>query len=376
MLRGIVAPSVQGQSFRGNISTGSFLLEKTVPLLIIGAMNPRIVAVSGPLKGSVFPIPEAGIVIGRKHPENDVTLENDEMVSRRHCRLWLREGRVVVRDLDSRNGTFVNGVSVLEHVFERGDRLKVGSSTFRYLEHDETADPLPVFSEPEPGRTITTFRIDHEQAEAAVSDKATLRAILGITSSINAIRDPDRLQERLLELIFEVLPAKRAAILLVGHKPDAFVSGTYGERGISGEAKFVVSPSVTGQVLSEMVVALINDANPILCVPLSVFDTKLGVIYLEGAETPDGFDHDHVQLLAAIAGIAAVALEHARYVDWLQVENQRLKEDAGIEHGMIGESAKMTDVYRLIRKVAPSDSRVLITGLERHRQGVGGSRHS
>src|SRR5437016_11351744 len=111
-------------------------------------MNPRIFAVSGPLKGSVIPIPDAGLVMGRKHPENDVTLENDEMVSRRHCRLQLRDGRTVVKDLDSRNGTFVNGASVLEHDLEGGDRLKVGSSTFIYLESDEAEDTLPVFSEP------------------------------------------------------------------------------------------------------------------------------------------------------------------------------------------------------------------------------------
>jgi len=73
-------------------------------------MNPRIVAISGSLRGSVFPITEAGLVIGRKHPENDVTLENDDMVSRRHCRLQLRGGQVLLTDLNSRNGTFANGL--------------------------------------------------------------------------------------------------------------------------------------------------------------------------------------------------------------------------------------------------------------------------
>jgi len=325
-------------------------------------MNPRIAAVSGPLKGSVFPIPETGFVIGRKHPENDAILENDEMVSRRHCRLERLDGRTLIRDLDSRNGTFVNGSSVLEKVLDPGDRLRVGSSTFIYVEHDEAEDSLPVFSEEEPDRTVTTFRLDREQTEAAGSDTAVLRAILGITTSINAIRDSDRLQERLLELIFEILPPKRAAILLSGHKADAFVSGTYRERGVPGNVKFPLIQAVTRQVLAEGVVALSNDRNPVLCAPLTVFDTKLGVVYLEGSETAGGFDQDHAQLLNAISGIAAVALEHARYVDWLQVENQRLKDDAGIEHGMIGESPKMAEVHHLIRRAAPSEARVVITG--------------
>jgi pSer/pThr/pTyr-binding forkhead associated (FHA) protein len=326
-------------------------------------MNPRIVAISGPLKGSVFPITEAGLIIGRKYPENDVTLEHDDMVSRRHCRLQLRGGRVLVSDMDSRNGTFVNGSAVLEKVLEHGDRLKVGFSTFIYFDNEEAADSLPVFTEEERDRTrtLTTFRLDREQAEAAASDKAILRAILGITSSINAIRNSDALQARLLELIFEVLPPRRAAILLVGHKPEDFVSGTYRERDVPGDARFNVSPTITRQALREGVAVLSKDFNPVLCIPLSVFETKLGVIYLE-AESPARFDHEHVQLLTAIAGIAAVASEHARYVEWLEGENERLKEEAGVEHGMVGESPKIAAVYNFIGKAAPSDARVLILG--------------
>jgi len=326
-------------------------------------MNPRIVAISGSLRGSVFPITEAGLVIGRKHPENDVTLENDDMVSRRHCRLQLRGGQVLLTDLNSRNGTFANGVAILEKVLEHGDRVKVGGSTFIFLVHDEAAGDAPVFTEDERDRTrtLTTFRIDREQAEAAASDKVILRAILRITSSINAIRTSDLLQARLLELIFEVLPPRRAAILLVGHKPEAFVSGTYRERDVAGDARFPASAAVTRQALREGVAVLSNDFNPVLCIPLSVFETKLGVIYLE-ADPTARFDHEHVQLLTAIAGIAAVALEHARYVEWLEGENERLKEEAGVEHGMIGESPKMAAVFNFIGKAAPSDSRVLILG--------------
>src|SRR2546425_12043279 len=92
-------------------------------------MNPRIVAISGSLRGSVFPITEAGLVIGRKHPENDVTLENDDMVSRRHCRFQLRGGQVWLTDLYSRNGTFANGVAGLEKAPEPRDRVKGGGCT-------------------------------------------------------------------------------------------------------------------------------------------------------------------------------------------------------------------------------------------------------
>src|SRR5207244_10782827 len=65
---------------------------------------------------------------------------------------------------------------------------------------------------------------------------------------------------------------------------------------------------------------------------------------------------------SSIAGFTAVALEHARYVTWLEGENLRLNEVINVEHGMIGESLRMKEVYQFIGRAGPTDRRVLITG--------------
>lgn len=58
---------------------------------------------------------------------SEVTVRiDDRWLSRRHCRLELVEGVVVVRDLDSRHGTFVNGRSISECKLLPGDRLCLG----------------------------------------------------------------------------------------------------------------------------------------------------------------------------------------------------------------------------------------------------------
>src|SRR2546428_8929813 len=108
------------------------------------------------------------------------------MVSRRHCRLQLRGGQVLLTDLNSRNGTFANGVAVLEKALEHGERVKVGGSTFIFLVYEEAAGDVPVFTEDERDRTrnLTTIRIDRQPAEADTSDKVILRVILRITASI------------------------------------------------------------------------------------------------------------------------------------------------------------------------------------------------
>jgi transcriptional regulator with GAF, ATPase, and Fis domain len=100
----------------------------------------------------------------------------------------------------------------------------------------------------------------------------------------------------------------------------------------------------------------------VMCVPLIVFDRKLGVLYLDTTQPLDRFDRDHLQLVAAIAGIAAVAIENARQFEWLETENERLLADVNIEHNMVGESAAMQRVYHFISKVAPTDATTLICG--------------
>ncbi|OLC34917.1 MAG: hypothetical protein AUH28_08585 [Acidobacteria bacterium 13_1_40CM_56_16] len=74
------------------------------------------------------------------------------------------------------------------------------------------------------------------------------------------------------------------------------------------------------------------------------------------------FTKDHTGVLASIAGFTAVALEHARYVTWLEGENLRLNEVINVEHGMIGESLRMREVYQFIGRAGPTDRPVLITG--------------
>src|SRR2546426_11452411 len=104
-------------------------------------MNPRIICTIGPLKGTSFPITESELTFGRVEG-NDVVLE-DDLVSRRHCGIRLEDGHVVLRDLDSRNGTVVNGESVSKRVLKEADLIKIGSSSLIYMEQAREGDEPP-----------------------------------------------------------------------------------------------------------------------------------------------------------------------------------------------------------------------------------------
>ena len=64
------------------------------------------------------------VLIGRD-PQNDVVLD-DRRVSRKHAEVRLRLGRYTLYDLQSTNGTYVNGRRVAEKVLEDGDKISVG----------------------------------------------------------------------------------------------------------------------------------------------------------------------------------------------------------------------------------------------------------
>jgi pSer/pThr/pTyr-binding forkhead associated (FHA) protein len=75
-----------------------------------------------------FTLPTNITVIGRRH---DCDLQIPLMpVSRRHCQLSQNEETVKVRDLGSRNGTYLNGKRIEEATVEAGDYIKIGPLTF------------------------------------------------------------------------------------------------------------------------------------------------------------------------------------------------------------------------------------------------------
>src|SRR5262245_43775424 len=108
-------------------------------LTLIGRHNPmipKLISISGPLEGAVFPITDADVNIGRG-PSNSICIA-DPLLSRQHCRIT-REGDVFnLQDLASFNGTFVNGVPIKQQAIEHGDQIKTGASILLFICHEES----------------------------------------------------------------------------------------------------------------------------------------------------------------------------------------------------------------------------------------------
>lgn len=93
------------------------------------AQATALVALSGALAGQRIAIPPTGLTIGRE--AGNLLVIPDPSVSRRHARIALENGTLVVYDLGSTNGVFVNGQRVQQQALRAGDLVRFGSVQFR-----------------------------------------------------------------------------------------------------------------------------------------------------------------------------------------------------------------------------------------------------
>ncbi len=352
-------------------------------------MNPRLLAVTGPLKDSTFALPNGEVLIGRD-PANLLSIA-DLSLSRRHCALSRDGDGYKIRDLDSRNGTLVNGVAVKEARLRHGDQIAVGDSIFLLLLNEDVEESVGGRVEYEESLTQATAKIQPQDVLYLQPDRIlkefpassrvvrNLNALLKISRAVHSIRDLDQLQEQMLNSIFDVVPAERGAILLDGNGDEHFASVFARHRIANSRLPVRISRTIARQVMQEGLAILGVDVpgsnhladvpslisgnvRSLLCVPLTMFQKVTGCIYLDTCDAANRFDEDHLQLVAAVAGTCAVALDNARRMQWLERENLRLSTEINLDHNLIGDSSRMKEVYQFLARVAPNDSNVLLQG--------------
>ena len=353
--------------------------------------KPRLIALSGPANGTVFALAEDEVSIGRE-PANRIRVD-DHSVSRRHCLIKREDDSFRVVDLESYNGTFVNGVPVGEQPLKHGDQIAVGRVLFIFLlnETEVAATENLVELSDEELKNFSTVRLEKRDAlylkpaavMAALPGDARiardLNALLTISTWLSTVRELASLQNTLLQTLLDTIPAERAALLLTGENADAWVAAHARREGSEAEPPIRISRSVVERVRREGAAILCVDVSEdesiseaeslvaaevrsLLCAPLLIRERVAGFIYLDSSNPATRLDEGHLELLTAVSSIAAVAIDNVQQLERLQDENERLHEEINLEHNMIGESPRMREVYRFIERIAPADATVLIRG--------------
>jgi adenylate cyclase len=275
-----------------------------------------------------FPLRAGDHVIGRS-PHVDIHV-GERSLSRRHAVVSVTGDLASIRDLDSRNGTRVNGVPVVGQVsLSVGDDLRCGDVRFAVGSAAPSPSMLPqrvLQMSSDPARTMM-FGV------APVKDvdpMAQRFAVLLRVGELLAQPDADRqLGSRILALAAEILPIDRAVLLTVDQEDRVQIAASLLS---DGAAERPYSESIVHYVLEHRVAVQFDDAQAderlgaaaslvmqsircAMCAPLIVNDALLGVLYVDNRLTTHSFDPSDLELLVGFANQAAMALHNAALQD-------------------------------------------------------------
>jgi two-component system, NtrC family, response regulator HydG len=334
-------------------------------------MSPKLLVIAGALAGEVHSIAREPFRIGRDL-QNDLALP-DSSVSREHCLIVNRGGGWLLRDLGSHNGTLLNGRRIEEHPLAHRDQIAIGSTVLQFLTEEEVAYEDAAYSSPTLQLSIAESVSLTEQL--ALADLHALLRVSTMLHSFHAMYQgrgspaSKLLEEHLLSLILEVIPATRGAILLYGDSLDEPSSLALQEEQAQPHGPVTLNRQIVKQVLEEGRAMLVEKASPdaesaagppraLLLAPLLIRGRACGLLCLEGA----AFQENHLQLLVAISQAASMAMENAFHLEWLEAEKSRLEAELHPDHHMIGDSAPLRDLQRNIARAAQTNATVLILG--------------
>ncbi|MBV8052373.1 MAG: sigma 54-interacting transcriptional regulator [Acidobacteriaceae bacterium] len=343
-------------------------------------MNARLVGIAGPLKGRSLVLNGEEVSIGRTS-SNHLWVE-DSSLSPHHCLIAIGSEEVIIKDLQSQTGTRVNDRVIEHHALQHQDHIGIGNSTLVFVSGDDAADRNPIQLEGKLKDDDVVARLDaedglylHGDGNARRNERLArdLGILLKIATGIAGIRDEEGLQWQLLGMLFDVVPAERACILLFDDAGELTKSAAWDR--LSGPGTPVhINRALLDRVVRERSGALVNDSQKAvaasgagfptsaICVPVLVLRKVAGVIYLDSRSTSAGFDRGHLEVITGVAGIAGLALDNIRHMQRLQEENRELQLQVSVNHEMVGGSARMRAVYDFIRRVATTDSTVLLQG--------------
>jgi adenylate cyclase len=315
----------------------------------------------------VFPIAGEEVRLGRGS-DNQLVLP-DFSVSRKHATLRFEEGAWFLYDLESTNGVQVNGVGVQSAPLSAGDRLKVGIFEF-VVESDELIPEIagarsPIVAERSSSissativRRLEDFSADYglvgtgavpmvaPDAEAhrkALEDQYS-NSIFSILTRLARMliqtNSADEVLEKVFAIAFEALRVDRGFILLrdeVTGELNCELSRVGDEVTLRPEGEVPVSHTMLEEVMRERVALLTYDAQAdqrlvtgesirihqiraAMCVPLWSGDNIIGVMQVDSPFHAGSFTEGDLDLFAALANYAAVAVERIRYAEKVEYE--------------------------------------------------------
>ncbi|GAB4313693.1 MAG: hypothetical protein Kow0059_05000 [Candidatus Sumerlaeia bacterium] len=296
------------------------------------------------------------VTIGR-HPSNTVCLPL-ESISRFHAKIQVLRDRYVVTDLKSSNGVFVNGERVMSAQLEDGDVIAFGNVAFvftlresqvkrlRSKQRDESETGVELVAgdlspqstmiraaEQEDSSKITDLELTSKGKRELIKLNRRLVTLYKISEILRSSSDLEVIQNKILDLVFEVIPAERGVIFNNYKGTNRFedfepIAIKYRDEPIRKEG-VAVSRTILQKCIKDRVAILSRDPRTdarfattesiilhnikaTMVAPMVANDRVMGVLHVDGAASPDSFNDDDLAFLTTLCNEVAMNLENQR----------------------------------------------------------------
>jgi len=290
--------------------------------------------------------------IGRAADRNDVVLEASQ-VSRQHAIIKRSRQAFTLIDLNSANGTFMNGERVKEHVLRNGDSFSIskftvefkdaaGAPSVRYASHEiegtmvmrtpgEISAVIPQMDKAAISQTGPGSKSVLDYVEVLRKKAETLARIYELNQMLGSDFSQEEIFRKVSEMVFRLTSADRFLVLLKDSDSGELstVAAEFRNPGSAqAGAEVTISKTVVDRVIAERISVLSFDTHSdqrfveaksivmqkissVMCAPLLRKNDVLGVIYVDCRETLKLLREDDLDLLNAVAAETSIAVDNA-----------------------------------------------------------------
>ncbi|MFO0974778.1 MAG: SpoIIE family protein phosphatase [Planctomycetaceae bacterium] len=309
-----------------------------------------------------------------RHPDCDVQVDSN-MVSRFHAQIVQIENRIMLEDLNSGNGSFLNGKQLEKnqpYPLRNNDRIKLGPIKFRFEDDEENGSSLNAI----PGVDVSDGSTSTIMGSASargfgvfeVRPEEKLKGILKINQSLAGLVELSNIAPRILDTLFEIFPqADRGTMLMKEGTAKRFIPCAQKRRQEGDDETVRLSRTILERVLTDRTGILSADAandsrfsasesissltiHSMMCVPLLNMEGEpFGIINLDTQNPMKRFTEEDLELLLAVASQAAHSYENVRLLQShldKQKQDKEMRIASQVQRALLPEALPSVTGYR------------------------------